>query len=184
MTERAYKETKSSLVLVLSATILVMNLTGLSYIHVGSSVYIDFSMIPAAVILTFLGYRKAALFGLAWGILSCFTHPLAGHNSYYTTILSEVVFALAIVYARKLGSKKRKVNNMNYAVIFAMGTHALVFNIGVFSLLKNDWHDQIPFGLLLVKVALTLACYVMTLTVLTKQLEQVHVSNVVKREIQ
>jgi len=184
MTERVYKETKSSLVLVLSATILVMNITGLSYIHVGSSVYIDFSMIPAAVVLTFLGYRKAALFGLAWGILSCFTHPLAIHNSYYTTIISELVFSLAIVYARKIGSRKRKINNMNYAVLFAMGTHALVFNIGVFSLLKNDWNDQIPLGLLLVKVVLTLACYVMTMTVLTKQLEQVHDLNVIKRENQ
>jgi hypothetical protein len=181
MTERTYKETKSALAFVLFGTIAVMNLTGLSYINVGEHVYLDFSMIPAAVMLSVAGYRTGLLFGVAWGILSGFTHPLAIYDSYFTTVLSQVVFSLLVVYARKLGYKKRQKTNMNYAVMFALAVHSIVFDVGVFSWLKTSWQQEIPFTLIFVKVMLTLVCYYMTLSFVSKQLHQVYVSNGVKR---
>lgn len=182
MTERTFKETKSALVILLSGVILVSNLTGLSYIDVGEHVYIDLSMIPAAAVLMYSGYRKAIIFGIAWGILSCFTHPLAAYDSYFTTLFSQVVFSLAVVYARKLGKRKQFKGHANFVVMFALVTHSLIFDIGVFSLLKVvSWHDDIPFKLILVKVALTLFMYYMALSFVSNQLRQVHVANKVKR---
>ena len=181
MTERTYKETKSALMIVLSVVVIVGNLTGLSYIDVGEHVYIDLSMIPAAVVLMNSGYRTALVFGVTWGTLSCFTHPLAIYDSYFTTLLSQVVFSLAVVYARKLRFKKRKKQDMNYPVLLAIAVHTLTFDVGVFSFLKTQWNEQIPFELILVKIALTLFFYYMTLSFVSKQLHQVHISNQVKR---
>lgn len=179
MTERVYKETKSVLTILLSGIILFGNLTGLSYINVGEHVYIDLSMIPAALILMNAGYKRAILLGLAWGTLSCFTHPLAIYDSYFTTLISLVVFSLAVVYARRLRFKKK--HNINYVIMFALAMHSLIFDVGVFSFLKTQWNESIPFELILVKVVLTLFFYYMTLSIVSKQLHQVHISNKVKR---
>lgn len=183
MTERTYKETKSALAFVLMGTVSIMNLTGISYIDVGENVYIDFSMIPAAVLLTVSGYRTGLLFGIAWGILSCFTHPLAQYDSYFTTLFSQVVFSLAVVYARKSRNKKRRPTNMNYPVMLALTAHILIFDIGVFSWLKTSWNEEIPYELIVVKVVLTLVCYYMTLSLISKQLHQVCISNQNKIQI-
>lgn len=182
MTERVYKETKTALSLLLIGVILVGNLTGLSYIDVGEHVYIDLSMIPAAAVLMLSGYRMALVFGLAWGTLSCFTHPLAAYDSYFTTLFSQVVFSIVVVYVRKLGHRKQFKNHMNFVVMFALTIHSLLFDVGVFSWLKiASLHDSIPFQLILVKVALTLCFYYMTLSFVSRQLHQVHIANKVKR---
>jgi thiamine transporter ThiT len=181
MTIMDYKQAKATLAFLMGGVIVVMNVTGLSYINVGQNVYLDLSMIPAAVALTVCGYRTGLLFGLAWGILSYFTHPLSMPNSYVLTLLSQVIFSLCIVYARKYTHRKRMRSNMNYVVMFSLVVHSLIFDVGIFSWLEVHWNHQVPIEQIFVKFVLTMICYYMTLSVVSKQLHQVHILNQVKR---
>lgn len=182
MTERSYKQTKTALALLLGGAVAIMNISGIGYVEVGEHVYIDLSMIPAATILIICGYRTGLTFGLLWGLLSCFTHPLAAYDSYLMTMLSQVVFAISIVGARKIGYRFRGACNAMHAVFFAIVMHSLVFDVGVFSFLASTkWHAEIPIGQIIVKVVLTIMFFYMTIELVTKQLHQLHLANRVKR---
>jgi len=183
MTERSYRQTKRAMAIVLSGVVGVMNISGLSYISVGEHVYLDLSMIPAAMILVMSGYRASIIFGLLWGTLGCFTHPLSDYEStsYILTLLSQVVFSLSIVYAKELGYRLKGKYNIHYVILFAIIIHSVLFDFGVFAAMMNYWHEPIPFFKIAVKIILTSLFSYMSITLISKQLHQVHLSNGVKR---
>ena len=186
MTEQTYRKTKLTLTFILSSVIVVMNLSELSYIPVGEHVYLDLSMIPAAIILMSTGYRTSLAFGIGWGLLSMYTHPwtLLDYYPYIMIFLSQVVFSISIVLARKVAYQLKGRCNVHHAVFFAIVMHSMVFDFGVFSWLKLQMHETIPYSKIFFKIILTDMFFLMTSSFIAKQLHQVHVSNVVKRSEQ
>ena len=183
MTERTYRETKIALIAILGGIVAVLCTSDLAYISVGDHVYLDLSMIPAAVLLMLSGYTTSVVFGISWGVLSCVTHPLPAYDShmYILILLSQVVFSLSIVYAKRFGCRYKGKYNVNYVVLFAIITHSLVFDLGAFATLKWFMHEPIPVVEIFVKVGLTSMFFYMAVSLISKQLHQVHLSNGVKR---
>lgn len=173
MSKNKEVQTRVAVVLLLSGIIFIMNTTGISYIYVGKHVYLDLSMIPAAVVIMLLRFPPVLLFGLYWGALSCFTHPDIAYITNSYMILSYIVYCLALELAQIFADKySRKNFNGYYIVFFAILVHTVVFDVGMYMWMSSEYHISMPYHEILVKVGLTILFFYISISLVIKQLNQ------------
>lgn len=173
MSKNKEVKTRVAVVLLLSGIIFIMNTSGISYIYVGKHVYLDLSMIPAAVVIMLLRFPPVLLFGLYWGALSCFTHPDIAYITNSYMILSYIVYCLALEGAQIFADKYSSKNfNGYYIVFFAILVHTIVFDFGMYMWMSSEYHITVPYHEILVKIGLTILFFCISISLVIKQLNQ------------
>lgn len=168
------QRTRLAAVFLLSGVITVMNISGASYIFVGEHVYLDLSMIPAAIIVMLLPFRYVWIFGLWWGGLNCFTHPDNIYMTYFGIVLSHLVFCFALEGAQYFADRRNLENyNRYYAVFFAVCVHSLLFDFGLAIWAHIQHGAPIPVHQVVVKIGLTIIFFYLSISLVIRQLNQV-----------